>query len=478
MAFKKIYKEKLKLSIDGSVLKLSNLVLSEGGKRTNLTVDVSAAGVAFTVANFSGFADDDYILVGEWGEPTAEIIQLSATPTTSTMANVGSAFAYDHYADTPITVIPCDKVQFERSTTLVDLNDAGSGTQLGSDIDIMAYRKETIYNDATNTTGYGYARFMKSEATAAYSEYTVGVAYEGNAYNSIEEMAKDAVGLVGIGIGDEHASESQLLKDFNQAQNIIVKMQDWVFELVDDDSSIASTENEYEYALSGLTYNMKYPNSVQGILNVKFASDVLKYVDWNVFEGYFEGTSLTTVASDAAIAAITLTLTDSYEFSESGTIYVGTNAIAYTANTETTGVLSGIAASGDTSIETGITAGDNAWQGLTPGVPTKYSIFAGNIYLNVPVETDEVGKKIKLKYLKQLTRFTDFSNVTTIPFYDALQFYVAYKVELRRGNTEDATSHKNSFFEIVGINTAAYKMPVLERTSYFNFGFDDDNNLE
>jgi len=471
MAYKKIYKEKMKLSIDGSRLKLSNLVLSEGGKRTTLTSDVSAAGTVLTVANYSGIADDDYLLVGEWGETTAEIVQVNDAGVDATVTT--AALVYDHYTDTPVTVIPCDKVQFERATTLVDPNDSGSTTQLGSDVAIMAYRTDTIYNDATNTTGYGYARFMKTQATAAYSEYTVGVAYEGNAYNSVEEMAKEAASLVGVEIGDEHAIDEQLLKDANQAQDIIIKTQDWVFELIDDDTSIASTENEYKYALSGLTYAMKYPNSKQGIMNVKFGAELLEYKDWHEFESNFEGASLTTAAADSAIAAVTLTLTDSYEFDESGTVYSGPNSVTYTVNTEATGVLSGISASGDYSIETAISDGDNVWQGLKPDIPEEYSIFNGSIYLNVPVETDEVGKKIKFKYLKALTRFTDFSNVTEIPFYDAIQYYIAHKIEIRRGNFEQAKEHKNSFREIVALNKEVYKMPMMEDLEYYDFGFND-----
>ena len=477
MAFKKIYKEKMKLSIDGSVLKLSNLVLSENGKRTHLTADVSAAATTIVVANYLGMADDDYLLIGEWGEPTAEIAQVGAAVSTTSIT-VG-ALVYDHYADTPVTVIPCNKVQFYRATTLVDPNASGSVTQLGSDVAIMAYRKETIYNDATNTTGYGYARFMKEQATAAYSEYTVGVAYEGNAYNSIEEISKEAVNVVGVEIGDEHARESQLLRDANEAQNIIAKKNDWIFELIKNDTSIASTENEYKYALSGLTYALKYPDSKQGILNIHFGSGLLDYIDNDEFDEEMEGTVHTELAADSAISATTVTLDDSYEFAEEGTVYIGSNTLTYTANTETTGVLSGIPASGDYSIETAVSENDTVWQGVAPGVPTKYTIFNGYIYLNVPVETDEVGKKIKFKYLKQLSRFTDFSDTTEIPFYEAIEKYIAYKIEKRRGNEESAQALRGEFYEIVSINEDAYKLPVMEELEYYDFGFsgtttDDD----
>lgn len=474
MAFKKIYKEKLKLSVDGSTLKLSNLALSIGGKRTNLTADVSSAGTTLNVANYIDIADNDYLLIGEWGEPTAEIVQVNDASIDASIT-IG-ALVHDHYTDTPVTVIPCDKVKFYREITLIaDPEGTNPTNQVGSDVAIMAYRKDTIILDGTNTTGYAYARFQSTEDTK-YSEFTLGVAYEGNAYNSVEEMAKEACSMVGVEVGDEHASEDKILRDVNQAQNLIVKMQDWVFELIEDNTSIPSTENNYKYALSALTETMKYPNSKQGIMNVKFASEVLKYKDWHEFETFFADTSTTTAASTGSVGDTSLTLTDSYEFAASGTFYAGPNTITYTANNKTTGVLSGIPASGTGSIETEVASGGDVWQGLTPGTPEEYSIFNGNIYLDVPVETDEVGKKIKIKYLKQLTRFTDFSNTTEIPFYDALQFYIAYKVEIRRGNFDDAKVLKGVFDEIVDINIDAYKMPMMEQLIYHSFGFDSTDS--
>jgi len=469
----KIYKEDLRLKVEGTKLMFSNDVLTKNSKRTNMIADASSGDTAISVANYNDLADNMYLLVGEWGEPTAEIVQINDASVDTTVT-IG-ALVNDHYTDTPITVIPYDKVEFARATTLVDPNGAGSVTQLGSDVAIMAYRHETVYNDDINSTGYAYARFQNTEDTS-YSEYSVGVSYDGNAYNSVEKMCQEAVDLVGINIGDEHATEKELIRDLNQCQNIITKSQDWVFELENDDTSITSTLNEYIYSLSSLS--MKYPNSKQGIMNAKFGSTVIEYKDWHEFERFLEGTAKTTAAATGAVGATTLTLTDSNEFAASGTVYVGTNSVTYTANNKTTGVLSGIATSGSYSIETEITTGDVVWQGANPGVPDRYSIFSGSLYLNVPVESGEAGKKIKLKYLKKLDRFTDFSNTTDIPFYEALPFYLAYKIEIRRKNYPEAKMHKNYFDEILEVNKDAYKMPILETMGYYDFGFGDRKDTD
>lgn len=459
-----IFNEKLRLSIDNCILKADNEVLIKGQKATRITANAVSGATTITVANFNGIADNDYLLLGNFGEPTAEIVQVDGTPTSETITV--SALGFDHYADTPVTVIPFNKIQFYRAET-----KGGSKTQLGSDVDIMAYSQKTSYFDETNTTGYGSFRFMNEEDTE-YSEYSDEVDYEGNAYNSVETIITEAVNSIGIKIGDKHAKEQQLLLDANEAQNIITRMQDWIFELVKNDTSIATTENENKYALSGLTYAMKYADSKQGIKSVRIANDILDYYDINEYEESFEGVAETTLSETATVGATSITLTDSYEFNESGTIYLGGDTITYTANNESTGVLSGISASGSGSITTEMASGSSVWQGVSPGVPTKYTIFDGYIYLNKPVETDEVGKKLKFKYLKALTRFTDYSDVIAIPFYEAISKYISFKIEKRRGNKEDALYYKAEFDEIVKINGNAYKLPIMEVYKYYNFNSD------
>ena len=468
-----IFKEDLKLKVENTTLQASHEALTKGQPRTQLTADVSAAATTIVVANWKQIVDDMYLLVGNFGEPTAEIVKAGATPTT-TSVTVG-ALAFDHYADTPITVIPFNQIQFFRYATLVDANtvDITAG-QLGADTNIAAQDLFTSYHDETNSTGYAYFRFLDEEGTK-YSEFTVGVSYEGNAYNSIEQIAEEGCSMAGVDINSEFAKEDQLLRDANEAQDYILKSNDWIFELIKDDTSIASTENENTYALSGLSYALKYPNSKQGILNVKFGSDKLKYIDTDDMDEEFEGVAQTTLASDMAITDTTITLTDSYEFSEEGSVYVGANdPIPYTVNTETTGVLSGVDAD---DIDTAASSGANVWQGIKPGVPEKYTIFNGNIILDKPVETDEVGKKIKFKYLKRLSRFDTFDDTTDIPFYQAISKYIAYKIE-KRAEKDTAMTTFAEFKNVLDINKDIYKINTMEESTYYNFSFSDGGTNE
>ena len=137
-----IFTEKLKLKIKNTLLQASNLILNEGQKKARLTADVSTSDTVITVNNYVGFADNDYLLIGNWGEPTAEIVQINDASIDATITI--TALKFDHYVDTPITIIPFNQVEFSRATTLT-----GEKSVLSTK-DISADRKDTFYQDATN----------------------------------------------------------------------------------------------------------------------------------------------------------------------------------------------------------------------------------------------------------------------------------------------------------------------------------------
>jgi hypothetical protein len=269
---------------------------------------------------------------------------------------------------------------------------------------------------------------------------------------------------VGEKMGGDYTSETQLLADAKEAQNIILGLRDWDFELIKNDTSLTTTQNENKYDLSDLTYDLKYSNSIEGILNIKFKNKVLKHIDIDEMEELFEGVAETTLASNSLALATSLTLTDSYEFTETGSIYIGSDTVKYTANAESTGILTGC--TGTTSAHT---AGDSVWQGIIPGEPEKYSIFNGQLILNVPVDSDNAGMKLKIKYLKKTTPFDDFEDTTDIPFYEAISYYIASKIERRKRNFDESAKQREEFDRIISANINRYKLQTMDDTTYYNF---------
>jgi len=350
------------LKVANKNLIASNVSLLEGAPSTTLTADKAAASGTLTVANIAGFHESSvtygypFVLIGNLGEPTAEIVRVHvSTAPTGTTITLNANTVYDHYVDTPVTVLYFDQVEFSRATTL-----AGSKSVLAT-YSITASAKTTIYPDLTNTTGYAFFRFKNSIGTT-YTGYSTGTPYTGNPKNSMQAIVEDACSMASVDVNDKYANEGDLLTDINEAQNAVIENQNWVFEMISNDTSIATTQNENRYLLSGLTYTVKFPGTYQGILNVRFGAEPLKYISPDEMDDLLKNAVTTTLSGAVTAGDTSVTLADSYEFSESGSITLGSNTgVAYTANAQSTGVLSGISASAITS---NVSDGASVWQGM------------------------------------------------------------------------------------------------------------------
>ena len=161
-------------------------------EKTYLTAEVAVAGTALTVqgVDANAWADDDYIIIGEIGSNTAEILRISATTSDGTsltvtqtakgVADSGGA-RYAHSIDEPVYRIDYNKVEFSRATTTT-----GTKTVLATN-EIQPDDLFTRYEDSTNTTGYGFVRFNNG---SSYSEYSSPIPYTGYTKKSLGRMIK------------------------------------------------------------------------------------------------------------------------------------------------------------------------------------------------------------------------------------------------------------------------------------------------
>lgn len=443
------------------LLSVLNSSLLPERETAHLTADQASASGTITVDNITGFAVGKYILIGEFGDPTAEIIRIHvSTAPTGTTVTLNSNTTFDHYAGAKVTMIDYNQVEFSRATTLT-----GSKSVL-STVSISADRLETIYNDLTNSTGYGFVRF-KNSSDSIYSDYSDGVNYTGAAADSFGELATEGCNFAGVTIGADYATEAMLYRDINACLKEISQKQDWSFEVVTNITSLTTTENENEFSLASLTYPIKHAISNRAILDVRIGtSKPLDYLSPDDMDREMEGVVHGYLSSAVTAGDTSVTLTDSYEFnSDAGTISLGSNnGVAYTANTETTGVLSGISA---TAITADVASGGSVWQGVSPGLPTKYTIIEEKIVFNVPIDTDYVGQKIKIRYLKKLDTISTFGDIVDVSFYNAIPLYIAYRIETRKRNFEVAKDFYTQFMDKVNDNLNTYAAPIMDGMYYW-----------
>jgi len=438
------------------ILKASNLSLTDSQESARLTADIASGSSTLTVDNISGFSVDDYILIGEFGDSNAEILKLHAeTDPTGSTITLSSNTTKDHYSDSKVTVIPFNRVEFSRATTLT-----GAKSVLTTK-DISADREETTYTD-TNSTGYAFFRFS-NPTSGFYSEYSSGASYVEQDDSIIQELIDTACTDALVEIGDKVATESSLLVDINECQKLITTL-DWNFELEKEALTASSYENIY--SLDSLTYDLKYKGSYQGIKSVRLSGSPLEYIDNSEMEDLQKDFKRTTTTVQAEIGDTSITLSNTYELAESGSIYINGMTLTYTTNTKSTGVLSGISASSITSV---ITVGSIAWQGVNPGLPTKYTITSDNyIAFNVPISSDYNGYSINIEYLKKLSKISDFTSTIEIPFTEIMPIYVQAKIEKRKRNFDNYKSLMEEFNNLVALKHSIFKLPTLDSLEYYN----------
>lgn len=406
--------------------------LTEDKVQARLTTDTPALSSELALDNAAGFKLGSYALVGTFGEPTAEIVRIhSGGPigVTALPLNTSTKTVFDHPLDTPVTLLDYNTVQFWQGT-VTPLTQLASGQ-----VPIQANRMSTPYTLAAGTTDKLFYRFFNSSTSDA-SAYSDGVLFTGNPDNSVETVALSAVELTGGMLDDEYCREDTLIRDAQEAQDKIQAGRDWDFELADNIDSIATAESQVNYPMSELTYPLKYPNSKQGLITMRLGNRSMDYVDIQALEDSLQWSASSPLAVDAEAGDTSVTLVDSSAFQAVGTVLLGANGfVAYTANDRTTGTLSGISVVG---ITVPVSAGVHAWQNVSTGWPARFTIFNGELLLDTPPSTIASGMALKMKYLRRLPRLTSFSSVIEIPFFRILQYYIAYKIQLRKKNIDEA----------------------------------------
>lgn len=268
------------------LLKAYNRALVEDREKTFLTAAVAAVGTTLTVqainadvGSGSTWADNVYLILGEIGSPTAEILQMAAAASDGTSLTIDQSGAggcrFAHSIGEPVYRIDYNQVEFSRNTT-----DTTSGATVLATQLIQPDDEYTRYEDTASSTGYGFVRFYNS-TTAVFSSFSDGVNYtstgEGSSYDprTLWRIRKRVRTLL-----DEDRPNSKLTDDIirdavNDKQRDIAHQRLWSF-------------YEYERSFSAVANQMAFdiPATVQKIYNATFRTQPLfpiNYDQWKMF---------------------------------------------------------------------------------------------------------------------------------------------------------------------------------------------------
>lgn len=229
------------------LLKANNLVLVKDREKTYLTAAASAAATTITVraVDTNAWADNDYIIIGEIGSKTAEVMQINGAVSDGTSLTIdrsgSSNTRYAHAVDEPVYRIDYNRVEFSNAATI-----AGAKTTLTT-AEIQPDELFTRYEDATNTTGFGFVRF-NNQTTATFSVYSVGVPYTGYPAKTLARMTKNVRRLLNLRDDDQSISDEDIQDELNEKQRDVYHERLWSF--AEEDFSFSSVANTADYSLS------------------------------------------------------------------------------------------------------------------------------------------------------------------------------------------------------------------------------------
>ncbi len=409
---------------------ISNMLVDPVAQ-TYLQSDIAAGSSSIIVQNIANFATNQILLIGDPGNQNSEIIKTSGAPTGSTIT-LATNTKFAHTASTPVTTLYYDLVQVFTATTVT-----GSKTQLGSDLAIPANQLFTDYNDTAASTGFYFARWKNSisSGTSDYSEPSPVTAYTLSSARSIIDAA----------LGMLNKKTSNVLTDEYGFQNIdacqmevLREFKRWSF--MQSFNTIIGTAKTGSWKIAVPT-DCDDQNTYKSLYNFRIGKELdMVWVDKEAWDDLIAGIAYSTLAVAAAVSDTTLTLVNSTDFTDEGTIQVGPNQYTWTANNRTTNVL---------SLGSAVTAiapiNQDVFQFASLGYPTYWTIWAGYIYHWPAIGSSYNNRNYYLDYYKSLTLITsDYDNIV-LPDPTVVQYYLAWKFMLKLQNGEETDASKAMF---------------------------------
>jgi hypothetical protein len=175
------------------ILQADNRILTTSAPYTYLESNIASGASSITVLNpRDGFAADDFILIGNIGDESAEIFRIGSVSTSTrvitllTSAGVSTTTAFAHAESTRVTIIPYNQIRFFHTTT----DTYSDSTPLAGYTDILPSDWFTTYEDETYSTGYGWFIFYNS-ITAVGSQNSNAIPYAGFEVDAVQTVLED-----------------------------------------------------------------------------------------------------------------------------------------------------------------------------------------------------------------------------------------------------------------------------------------------
>lgn len=410
----------------------SNVDLGFSRYHSNLKADYASGVSVVTIYSISQFGVNQVLLFGEFGSEGSEIVKThTVTAPSGFTVTLASALTKPHQKDTVVSILAFDQIEFSYAATLT-----GAKSILLGPTNIDPEQDEMLYEDSAHTSGYYFTRYYNT-LTTVYSDYSDGIPYSGLPTNTIGYAIDTAMQELNQEFTEKLTFPMMIGFAKQMLKLVRGKLKSWNRYTSYDQNFGTVSQGVRRYAIPSDVYD-QYSN--KSIKSLRVGNDeTLLPIDRAEYVKLTEDVTYTTVATQAAVAAVSLVLTDTSDLDDDGsiTVYVSGTAytIEYTANTRSTNTLT-VAADQITVI---LPVDTPVWQGLTPGTADSFSVENGYVYLwPIPDDTFE-GRNLTGDYNTDIETIDSQMDVITGVKFDMLLPYLKFKIRaiVEHNGTED-----------------------------------------
>lgn len=385
--------------------------------------------------DYTAFATNQALLIEDFGSESAEIVTINGTPTVGGGCVLTSVLVRSHPVGSKVYILDFDQIELSHATTAT-----GSKTVLTLNSGIVSIQPDTkiqVYNESEFTTGYYFARYKHSIA-GTFSGYTDALVYGGWDKNTVGYMIDRALRDVGETLS-EKITRFDCYEWINTGLRLIQgKLKRWP-----EHYSYNTVLGQIQRGTNKTTmptdaYDTETNKSIIA-LRIGDAKK-LQYLSPSDFDNQMGQALSTQVTTQALAADTTLAIDNSYDFADSGTVDVyisGTKySITYTGVTRsaTTGVLTGVPASGTGSITVTIPAATYVWQNEEEGIPVWFTVRNGVIEHWPLADASNDNMNLYADYAKVATSVDSDGDTIDLQRFDILQDYLSWRIEAKARN--------------------------------------------
>lgn len=401
--------------------------------KTFVSTDAASGVSSFAVDNGLKFSVGQYALVGAFGAEKSEIQRIHASTTpTAVLLTLASTTNFAHNRGESITYIPYNQIVIERST------DGGANYSVLTTLNIRADSTETYYQDSTGTSAYYYRAKFSNSVTSDVSQYSDGIIGTGYTESSAGAIIRAAMASLGDEFDDVITKEFtwQALSEGRNELDMMPGIERWSFRTSFDYAASQCIPGQYRVALPA---TMRESSTFKNLLAVRIGRNryPLGKQDKQALDRWYWGVARNTLLSAITSGSVTLPLTGSGDFDESGAVNIASedvsheiDAVDYTSNNPATNVLSGA-----TNIADSHSAGAMVWQGVSFGTPAEYTVDAGYIIFSQPFSNDIAGQNIWLDFYRKITAINSDGDLLDEPNYQMYIPYLRYRLRKKRDSS-------------------------------------------